>query len=178
MKRVQRPKSKAQGRKNQSALARVSVLRRAQERAAAFDIRRRVFQDEQGVSAEEEFDADDDRATHLLAHVGGTPVGTSRIVYYPDFAKIGRMAVLRESRRHGVGRALLEAAIRIAAARGVTQLVLHAQVQAIPFYSALGFRVVGDEFQEAGIPHRRMERAISSQLQAESRKPTRLKREI
>src|SRR5436309_966376 len=51
-----------------------------QERTVAFDIRRRVFQDEQGVPAEEEFDADDDCAIHVLAVAEGIPVGTARIV--------------------------------------------------------------------------------------------------
>jgi predicted GNAT family N-acyltransferase len=68
------------------------------------------------------------------------------------------MAVLQEWRRRGVGRALMDALISIAAERRAQRLVLHAQVQAIPFYQALGFRIVSDEFTEAGIPHRRMER--------------------
>ena len=126
----------------------------------AFDIRRRVFQDEQGVSAEEEFDVDDDCATHVLAEVDGDPVGTGRIVFHPTYAKIGRMAVLKEWRRHGVGRALMDALIGVAVEHRCTQLVLHAQVHAIPFYAALGFGVVGDEFEEAGIPHRRMQRRL------------------
>jgi len=138
----------------------VRVIRLAKDRAAAFDIRRRVFQDEQGVSAEEEFDADDDRAVHVLARVGPTAVGTARLLFDSGHAKVGRMAVLRAWRRRGVGRALLDTCVGIAGKRGVTQLVLHAQVHAIPFYTALGFSVAGEEFEEAGIPHRRMERHL------------------
>jgi predicted GNAT family N-acyltransferase len=139
----------------------VCVVTSEQQRAQAFEIRRRVFQDEQGVPADEEFDADDERATHVLALTDDAPAGTGRIVFFPDYAKIGRMAVLKELRRCGVGRAVMEELTRVAADRGATRLVLHAQVQAIPFYAALGFRVVGDEFMEAGIPHRRMERTVS-----------------
>jgi predicted GNAT family N-acyltransferase len=137
---------------------RARVVTSADERQQAFTIRRRVFQDEQGVSAGEEFDADDDTATHLLAVAGDMPVGTGRIVFHPDHAKIGRMAVLKEWRRRGVGRALMDVLTGIAAERAVPRLVLHAQVHAIPFYEAMGFRVVSAEFEEAGIPHRRMER--------------------
>jgi len=50
---------------------------------------------------------------------------------------------------------------RVTQEHGVHRLVLHAQVHAIPFYAAMGFEVVSDEFQEAGIPHRRMERRIA-----------------
>jgi predicted GNAT family N-acyltransferase len=137
---------------------RVLTVTRSDDRERAFAIRRQVFQVEQGVPAEEEFDADDGRAIHLLAVIPGRAVGTARIVFHPDYAKIGRMAVLKEWRRHGVGRALMQALMRTAAARTQSHLVLHAQVHAIPFYEAMGFRVVGDEFEEAGIPHRKMER--------------------
>src|SRR5512140_3222691 len=117
----------------------VRVVTGPAEREHAFDSRRRVFQDEQGVPADEEFDADDAHATHLLASADGTPVGTARIVFHADHAKIGRMAVLKVWRRHGVGRALMTELMHIAAGRNILRLVLHAQVQAIPFYAALGF---------------------------------------
>ncbi len=140
----------------------VRIVANSEERSHAFAIRHRVFQDEQGVPAEEEFDTDDDRAIHVLAEHGGQPVGTGRIVFHATYAKIGRMAVLKEHRRCGVGRALMDALVGIATERRCGQLVLHAQVHAIPFYDALGFRIVGDEFEEAGIPHRRMQRALQS----------------
>lgn len=140
----------------------VRLVTHAKQRERAFDIRRRVFQDEQHVPAEEEFDTDDDRATHVLADISGAPVGTGRIVFHPTYAKIGRMAVLSEWRRHGVGRAIMEKLLHIARDRRVTRVVLHAQVHAIGFYEAVGFRVAGDQFQEAGIPHRRMQRSLTA----------------
>jgi predicted GNAT family N-acyltransferase len=130
------------------------------DRDAAYDVRRIVFQDEQHVPAELEFDADDERAFHVVASVGGTIVGTGRLVVHADYAKVGRMAVLRQWRAAGVGRALLDALTAEAVRRGIPRLVLHAQVQAIGFYQRCGFAVVGEEFEEAGIPHRRMERAL------------------
>jgi len=139
---------------------RVRIVTDPEQRAQAFAIRRRVFQDEQGVPAELEFDADDDCAVHVLADSDGAPVGTGRIVFHAAYAKIGRMAVLPEHRRSGVGRALLGTLVRIAAERRCRHLVLHAQAPAVAFYLALGFHVVGNEFMEAGIPHRRMERTL------------------
>ena len=38
--------------------------------------------------------------------------------------------------------------------------MLNAQSHAIPFYERHGYRVVGDPFDEAGIPHVAMERAL------------------
>jgi predicted GNAT family N-acyltransferase len=138
----------------------VRQIASAADREAAYDVRRRVFQDEQGVPADEEFDADDEIAVHAIALVGNTVVGTGRLIFPPGYAKIGRLAVLREWRAHGVGRALLEALMAEAARQGAPRAVLHAQVQALGFYERAGFVAVGDEFDEAGIPHRRMERAL------------------
>jgi predicted GNAT family N-acyltransferase len=133
----------------------------AGERKAAYDIRRRVFQDEQGVPPELEFDRDDAVAVHIVASAGGAVIGTGRLVVHAEYAKVGRMAVLREWRGSGAGRAILRALMDEASAHGSARVVLHAQVHAIGFYKRNGFCVVGDEFDEAGIPHRRMERALS-----------------
>ena len=132
----------------------------AADRDAAYAVRRAVFQDEQGVPAEIEFDADDDSAIHMIAAADGAVVGTGRVVLRADYAKIGRMAVLPGWRQHGIGRALLDALLREAAQQGAPRAVLHAQVQAIGFYARAGFIAVGDEFDEAGILHRRMERPL------------------
>ena len=55
---------------------------------ACLALRFEVFVDEQGVPVEEERDALDDSATHLLALKDGVPVGTARIVFTEDIAKI------------------------------------------------------------------------------------------
>lgn len=133
----------------------------AADRAAAYAVRRRVFQEEQGVPSELEFDADDETALHVVAVADGAVIGTGRLVSHAGYVKVGRMAVLREWRTHGAGRAILNALLAEAARRALVRVVLHAQVQAIGFYERSGFRVVGDEFDEAGIPHRRMERVLS-----------------
>ena len=43
---------------------------------------------------------------------------------------------------------------------GLSSLYCHAQLNAMPFYDKLGWQVEGDEFDEAGIAHKRM--AISA----------------
>ena len=72
----------------------VHEVRTVSEREAAYGVRRTVFQDEQGVPPELEFDDDDERAVHVIAEADGTVVGTGRVVVHTDHAKIGRMAVL------------------------------------------------------------------------------------
>jgi len=77
-----------------------------------------------------------------------------------DYVKIGRMAVLAERRRAGVGRRVLEFLVEHARQRGFRRAVLDAQLHAEGFYLKQGFTPVGDVFEEAGILHRRMERAL------------------
>jgi predicted GNAT family N-acyltransferase len=125
-----------------------------------FEIRRRVFLIEQKVPADEEFDEDDKRALHVLAVADDEPVGTGRLVFRQDHGRVGRMAVLAQHRSHGIGRAILQELLRAAAEHNVRRIVLHAQVHAIGFYESLGFLASGEVFDEAGIPHRRMERVL------------------
>ena len=124
----------------------------------AFEIRRRVFLMEQNVPQDEEFDEDDKKALHVLAVVDGKAVATGRLVFREEYARVGRMAVLAEHRTHGIGRAILQELVHAATERGVRRIVLHAQVHAIGFYQAFGFQASGEVFEEAGIPHRVMER--------------------
>jgi len=114
-------------------------------------IRRAVFIDEQRVPEALEWDEHDANALHLLAtRADGTPIGCARLL--PD-GHVGRMAVLLPWRGHGVGRALLAAAIRAAQAHGHITLKLSAQIHAAGFYAAAGFVAVGEPYEEAGIPH-------------------------
>jgi predicted GNAT family N-acyltransferase len=77
-------------------------------------------------------------------------------------ARLRQMAVAEPFQRQGHGRRLIAAVESLLAVRGVTRLVLHARQHVVPFYEKLGYRVVGDEFIEVTIPHRRMEKTLSS----------------
>ncbi len=118
-----------------------------------------VFVEEQGIAADLEMDDRDVHCEHVLARDGGEPVGTGRI----DVAaggKIGRVAVLERARGSGVGTAIMNALHVLASERGLTTVWCNAQLSAVPFYSGLGYRAVGDTFEEAGIDHVRMERDL------------------
>jgi predicted GNAT family N-acyltransferase len=117
-------------------------------------VRRTVFVVEQGVPEALEWEDDDGRATHLLARAAtGEAIGTGRLL---ADARIGRMAVLPEWRCRGIGGAILARLIGIARVRGHRSVHLHAQTHALGFYRRYGFVAEGDEFMEAGIPHRAM----------------------
>lgn len=120
---------------------------------AAFRLRRAVFVVEQKVPEEIEHDADDLTATHFVAIADGEVVGTLRIVFKPEHAKIGRVAVDRDWRGRGIARALMLAAMDHCRAIGVTRFYLTAQTDKLGFYEKLGFVAFGEEFMDGGMPH-------------------------
>ena len=133
------------------------MIEKTQDLDACLAIRMKVFVEEQNVPVEEERDAYDDTAIHLLAEQDGRAIGTARIILKGETGKIGRVAVLREARGTGMGAALIRAALDELRARPeVTQAMLGAQTHAIGFYEKLGFAVYGPEYLDGGIPHRDM----------------------
>ena len=130
--------------------------------AEARRLRTRVFIGEQRIPAEMEWDEADATAVHAVAHNRlGQAVATGRLLQQgPGVARIGRMAVHEVLRGSGIGRQVLHALLAVAAARGDREAVLHAQRSAQEFYSGLGFEPRGDAFEEAGIAHIEMARAL------------------
>jgi len=124
-------------------------------------LRFEVFVDEQGVPVEEERDALDDTATHLLAMLDGTPVGTARVVFHGDTAKIGRVCVVTSARGTGLGARLIEACVAEATRHdGIIKAKLGAQIHALGFYEKLGFKAFGPVYPDAGIDHRDMVKTL------------------
>ena len=125
--------------------------------AAIKQIRTKVFQEEQGVTAQLEFDGLDGSATHFLAQVEGEAVGTARIrEINADTAKIERLAVLPKFRQQGIGTQLMKSALSTISQGNKSLAVVHAQEYIAKLYQQLGFVIVGERFTEAGIVHVKM----------------------
>ena len=124
------------------------------DEAAIARVRRAVFIEEQGVPEALEWESWDGDCAWFVAEDGGnTIVGIGRLT--PE-GRVGRMAVLPEWRGRGVGSALLVAALTEARGRRQRRVELSAQSRAVPFYERHGFSAIGDEYLDAGIPHRTM----------------------
>jgi predicted GNAT family N-acyltransferase len=142
-------------------------------------IRTEVFQIEQGVSPELEFDGLDDISTHVLAYWEQTPVGTTRIrLLTPTVAKIERVAVRAAYRNRRIGEAMMRRAIAYLTEQGIPEVRLSSQLHATRFYEKLGFSAYGAEFEEAGIPHVMMNLQLRSANPQEQRCRGRDAREI
>ena len=138
----------------------ISIAHTQEEFFRLIRLREEVFVVEQKVPLEIELDDEDDRATHLVAKAGREVVGTARLVVKGTSGKIGRMAVRKGWRRKKVGDRLMIALVPIARERGVSTLLLHAQLHAVPFYQKQGFQAEGSPFEEAGIVHVAMRRNV------------------
>ena len=71
-----------------------------------------------------------------------------------------RVLVEPALRGSGLGRDILLALMQAASERGDTEVLLHAQRSAEGFYRRLGFEGQGEPYEEAGIPHLTMRRAL------------------
>ena len=128
---------------------------------AAFAIRRAVFVDEQGVDPALEWDDAETDATHLLLVADGRPIGAARARLVDAVTiKAERIAVCRSARNEGWGQQLMGAVETIGIESDASRCVLHAQQRVEGFYHTLGYRTVSEEFEEAGIPHVKMERPL------------------
>jgi predicted GNAT family N-acyltransferase len=124
-------------------------------------LRTRVFVEEQGVPPEIEQDDADATAVHAVSRdADGRVVATGRLLERDGVAVIGRMAADAAVRGRGHGAAVLAELHRQAVLRGLRQVELHAQVSARGFYERAGYTAVGEEYEEAGIAHVTMRRAL------------------
>ena len=151
---------------------------RSDRRDDAFDVRRRVFMEEQGYT--DEFDAidDDARCIHVTLYVDGELVGCSRIFpeplecalapsspqspaspfdegVVPDAVYLlGRVAVLPEFRHRGLAGSIVQESERAAQAAGAQLIKLHAQEYVQGLYAKQGYeRIAPVDYEDEGQPH-------------------------
>ncbi|HCN83212.1 MAG TPA: GNAT family N-acetyltransferase [Sphingobacteriaceae bacterium] len=120
-----------------------------------FTIRRVVFVDEQNCPPELEWE-NEDVSTHFLATVDGVPAGASRWRKTDNGYKLERFAVLKEFRGMGVGQELVKVVLADLP-KDADYIYLNAQIDAMGLYSKFGFKKAGEQFEEAGIRHFKME---------------------
>ncbi len=116
-------------------------------------IRTEVFTEEQGANASEEFDAYDKTAVFALLYDKDKAVATARLAQTDNGFKIGRIAVLKQYRGKGLGAVIVRAVCEKAAREGAKTVFVDAQNYAVPFYEKLGFKVIGNQIFDRGLPH-------------------------
>ena len=119
-----------------------------------FQIRKEVFVKEQKCDPRDEYENEED-STHFLLIDDNTPVATARYRQTKNGIKMERFAVLKEKRGKGYGLLILNHMIADLSNNKLVKY-LHAQVQVVGFYEKVGFKKIGEQFDEVGIMHYKM----------------------
>jgi len=113
----------------------IVVCRTADAIMQAMAVRTLVYMGEQACPYDEEYDGNDFAgSTHLIMRRQGEPIGTLRIRWFADFAKVERVAVRKEYRGGRATLMLITAAKRLAEKKNYRQILGYGQVRLIPFW--------------------------------------------
>ena len=120
-------------------------------------IRKLVFQYEQKISEEVEIKGEKD-SLHYLLTVDGKDAATARFSLAEDVYKIDKVAVLKDWRKKGVGKVLLECLIKAITRhrgkrKGTEKIMVHAQIPGLDFWKKINFIENGDQYEDTGIKH-------------------------
>jgi predicted GNAT family N-acyltransferase len=74
--------------------------------------------------------------------------------------KMRQVAVDESVQKMGVGRQLVDASEALARQQGFRTIELNARETAVPFYLKLNYKIVGEQFEEVGIPHVKMKKIL------------------
>ncbi|WP_417871223.1 GNAT family N-acetyltransferase [Winogradskyella sp.] len=105
----------------------------------------------------QDIDGKDNKALHILGYNDDKLVSYTRIFKAGDYfeeASIGRVVVKENQRQYGFGYDIMKASIEaINRHYKTSEIRISAQTYLIKFYNNLGFKAVGEEYLEDGIPH-------------------------
>jgi len=118
---------------------RVEVVRDLNDFMKVVAIRASVFLAEQDCPYDEEFDQNDLSACHLIAYLRGEPVGTLRIRWFANFAKIERVCIMKHVRGGALVRLMIETAVEVISRKGYLHILGYIQKRLVPFWRQLGF---------------------------------------
>ena|SRR5690625_4057165 len=131
----------------------IKIATSKQEINDAFHVRTIVFIEEQNVPVEEEMDRFDKDAIHLVGYIQEKPIAASRLRWIDNYGKLERLCILKEHRGKSYGTKMIQKMETETLKNGFNQTKLNAQTHAIKFYEQLGYKVISEEFIDAGIPH-------------------------
>ena len=124
------------------------------EMQKCFEIRKDVFVKEQQCDPKDEYEFEEE-STHDLLSGKNMPLATARYRKTKNGIKMERFAVLKSKRGKGYGIKILKKMILDLSHSKLTKY-LHAQVQVVKFYEKVGFKKIGEKFDEVGIMHYKM----------------------
>jgi hypothetical protein len=127
---------------------RCEVVTTYEQMLHAYAIRSICYMEEHGVKAQQCFDGNDYQATHMIVYAGDEPIGTLRIRWFKDFAKLERTAFRKEYRNSHVLKAFAHFVFDHVARKGYDKVITHAQ----PIYARLWRIILGFKIAEGKKP--------------------------
>lgn len=125
-----------------------------------YEIRQTVFVQEQGYATELDVDQFDKQATQYLVELDGQRVATARVFQHNGEFSIGRICILKEYRKLGLGRVIMSFGEQIIKKQGGKKIEISAQIHAIPFYEKCGYTAYGEITFEEEKPHKSMTKTL------------------
>tara|TARA_Y100000996_G_scaffold358356_1_gene299955 strand:- start:70 stop:492 length:423 start_codon:yes stop_codon:yes gene_type:complete len=132
----------------------INIVTTDQDYRDCLYIRNKVFIEEQNINKELEYDDKKVSAIYIVAKINLIAIGTARYRSTEFGMKLERFAVLKEYRGLGVGKSLVSFLVKTL--KSEKNLYLNSQKEVAGFYKKLGFKITGDVFYEAKIPHYKM----------------------
>jgi hypothetical protein len=120
-------------------LIRVEVVTTAEQLLHAHAIRAICFMEENGVPARQTYDGNDYQATHIIVYADNEPIGTARIRWFKDFAKMERTSFREAWRDPRVIKRCAEFIFEHISRKGYDCVITHAK----PLYARLWQRMLG-----------------------------------
>lgn len=127
---------------------RIEIVTTYEQLLHAYAIRSICFMEENGVKALQNFDGNDYQATHVIVYSGDEPIGSLRIRWFKDFAKIERTAFRKAYRNTHTLKATADFSFDHVARKGYDKVITHAQ----PKYARLWRIVLGFKNAEGKKP--------------------------
>ncbi len=105
----------------------------------------------------QDIDNKDQKALHVIGYKNNEVVAYTRLfdagLYFED-PSIGRVVVSQKERKYGYGHDLIKESIKAVKIHYNTQKIkISAQTYLKKFYETHGFKQIGEEYLEDGIPH-------------------------
>jgi hypothetical protein len=123
----------------QDNLIRVEIVTTPEQLLHAYAIRAICFMEEHGVTASQTYDGNDYQATHIIVYSGDEPVGTARIRWFKDFAKMERTSFRKAWRDPRTIKRCAEFIFEHISRKGYDRVITHAK----PVYARLWQRMLG-----------------------------------
>lgn len=140
----------------------IRILKKPDDLSLCFDVRCRVFVDEQKFDKDIEIDEIDDYAYHVLITLNEIAIGAARFFKENDYYKVGRVCVLKKYRKYNIGSEIMRSIENEVIKLNGSKIILSSQLQARDFYEKNGYTLKGEVYLEEECEHIKMIKEVKS----------------